>query len=636
MLSVPVAIVWSYFHALRESGSEMAKHFVIIAPNLTVFERLKEDFRPEGGGPDIFMTDPLVPPEWRGDWNFAVVLQDEASGASTGGILYLTNIHRLFETRNGSRSDVETYDWAGPAVSKSKALDIGAELRDRITSHPRIMVLNDEALPLGSKGEVDVVYEGRHLITDEVIEVMNISLPLLQNGATAISFYVRELEAACKVQSTHPVLAPLLQTFLSEILFSEKVGLFDKRLTGRLADQDVREHIRAVFIPLIRARTVRTEKRRSDGAAIQLRNWKPYQATLSERKPVEKAKHTLFNLVPCDQSLEVAMTSFLDNCADVAAFAKNAGPQALRIDYLTADQRLAFYRPDFFVRMDSGEYALVETKGRQDSDVPRKAIAAIEWCKAASKGTVKWQYVFTPQNVMERLTGNRFADLARACAPALQNLLSETTSQPELPLFGPRSDDDAEKFFGNEIFDALPLRAKKAATDALELYRFFERKTDAPNFAPVFSALLGPFDEVCKAAILTRLQPSMPATAVDQRDWFEPYMPNLDKKKLDHYNNMAKNLKRGLVYGNPHSVIGLLRSCLDYALNDTTKIDGVFSAVSAAFRFDGSRTLFEKISAVNEFRNNYVAHGEKELRDSKVAEQNLRGWVTTLAAVAER
>ena len=140
-----LAIVWSYFHALRESGSEMARHFVIIAPNLTVFERLKEDFRPEGCGPDIFMTDPLIPPEWRGDWNFSVVLQDEASGASTGGVLYLTNIHRLFEPRKGNKGGAETYDWAGPSVSKAKVLDTGAELRDRITSHKRLMVLNDEA-----------------------------------------------------------------------------------------------------------------------------------------------------------------------------------------------------------------------------------------------------------------------------------------------------------------------------------------------------------------------------------------------------------------------------------------------------------------------------------------------------------
>jgi len=135
-----LAIVWSYFHALRESDSEMARHFVVIAPNLTVYERLKDDF----GNGRIFDSDPLVPPEWRGDWNLSVVLQDEASGAATGGTLYLTNIHRLYEKRSKKTTD-DGYGWMGPPVSKSKALDTGAALRDRITSHRRVMVLNDEA-----------------------------------------------------------------------------------------------------------------------------------------------------------------------------------------------------------------------------------------------------------------------------------------------------------------------------------------------------------------------------------------------------------------------------------------------------------------------------------------------------------
>ena len=111
-----LAIVWSYFHALRESESPMARHFVVIAPNLTVFERLKEDFKPEGGGPDIFDRDPLIPSEWRGDWNLSVVLQDEAGGAATGGTLYLTNIHRLFDTakrKKERRRDVSVDGAAG-------------------------------------------------------------------------------------------------------------------------------------------------------------------------------------------------------------------------------------------------------------------------------------------------------------------------------------------------------------------------------------------------------------------------------------------------------------------------------------------------------------------------------------------
>src|SRR5208337_3998824 len=133
------------FHALRESGSEMAKHFVVIAPNLTVYERLKEDFKPEHGGADIFDRDPLIPIEWIGDWNMSVVLQDEASGAATGGVLYLTNIHRLYDTAGKKGKEAETYGFMGPPVSKSKALDTGAALRDRITSHKRVMLLNDEA-----------------------------------------------------------------------------------------------------------------------------------------------------------------------------------------------------------------------------------------------------------------------------------------------------------------------------------------------------------------------------------------------------------------------------------------------------------------------------------------------------------
>jgi type III restriction enzyme len=137
-----LAMVWSYFHHLRESDSPLTRRFVVVAPNLTVYERLKEDF----GDGRIFDTDPLIPAEWRGDWNLSIVLQDEATGAATGGTLYLTNIHRLYDQEKRRKNkDGETYEWAGPSVSKAKALDTGAALRDRITSHPGVLVFNDEA-----------------------------------------------------------------------------------------------------------------------------------------------------------------------------------------------------------------------------------------------------------------------------------------------------------------------------------------------------------------------------------------------------------------------------------------------------------------------------------------------------------
>jgi len=487
-------------------------------------------------------------------------------------------------------------------------------------------------LPLGEKTAAEIKYEGQHLITGEVVEAMKVNLPLLRNGITAISFFVRELEAVCKVQSTHKVLAPLLQIFLGEMLFGEKVSLVDQRLTKRLSDQDVREHIRAVFIPLIRERTVETKKRRAKGEAVSLRNWKPFQATYSENRPVERSAQTLFNLVPCNRSLEVALSQFLDKAPDVAAFAKNAGPQALRIDYLTADQRLAFYTPDFFVRMAGGEYALVETKGRQDSDVPRKARAAVEWCKAASKSGTAWQYVFVPQAIMEGLTGNQFGDLIRACAPALKNLISETTHAPELPLFGEDARQKAEAFFSASTLEKLSPRERKAAEDAAELYRYFEKKTDKPNFAPVFNVLLGPFDQAATNLIIRHLQDKMPGNRQDQDYFFAPYIPNsISRKDRKRYQGLAGNLRRALVFGNVYSVIGVLCACLDFAVNDKSEIDGIFAAVRDGFSFPGVATLNERMRNVNDFRNKYIAHHQRDLTDPFQAKEMLNYWVDTLS-----
>ena len=74
------------------------------------------------------------------------MLQDEPSAASTGGTIYLTNIHRLYDPAKRRKSkEAEEYDWMGPKVSKAKALDPSEELRERIAAHRRLMVINDEA-----------------------------------------------------------------------------------------------------------------------------------------------------------------------------------------------------------------------------------------------------------------------------------------------------------------------------------------------------------------------------------------------------------------------------------------------------------------------------------------------------------
>ncbi|MEW6110022.1 MAG: DEAD/DEAH box helicase family protein [Nitrospirota bacterium] len=964
-----LAVVWSYFHSLRESYSPMTRHFVVIAPNITVFERLKEDF----GDGIIFDKDPLIPVAWRGDWNLSVVLQDEATGAATGGTLYLTNIHRLYDTsKRRGKKESETYDWMGPAVSKAKALDTGEELRERITSHKRVMVINDEAhhvwdpdsawneainylndtirkrsgdgicahldfsatpkdnkgnifkhvicdaplgeavdagivkspiigrgedlieqtsddasikyqqhlmigysrwlrskeeweksgkkallfvmtedtedasqianklntdplykelngktinlhtnlkgslkkrgkgenvyyefvenekeisdedlkelrklsreldsnkspylcivsvlmlregwdvrnvttivplrpysskanilpeqtlgrglrrmtppgqaaevvtvvehkafvslyknqlsqeglpievvdvdkvpkttvtiypdqtkdlknldilipplsagykrsptlgeltiddvnksfsrfspLPLGEVRKTEIDYEGRHLFTNEIIEKMKVQLPLLQSGIGAVSFYREELERQTSLRGTHHILASLIQTFLEEILFEQKVSIYDEKLVSRLSDADVREHIRAAFVPLILSKTTFIEERIKQADAVSVSTWKPFQVTHSENRPTLPAENTPFNLVPCNREFEVAMTTFLNRAPDVQAFCKNAGPQSLRIDYLSGSGRLAFYTPDFMVRKKDGHYALLETKGREDLDVPLKATAAVSWCKAASSKKAKWQYLYVPQTVFGGITSNKIDDLARTCSPSLEELIREK-AQPQLSLpLGEYVEGKVTgigEFISSEQLEQLPSRYKKAIEQSVTLFQFFEKKEEV-SFAPVFTSLLGPLDESAKGLISDLLLPSMPGAPTEQKDFFEPYYGTLKKGDIEWLTKYAKNLKRTLIFKNGLWPSGLLLFCLEYSRTSKYDVGGVFGAVKQSFSKFNETDLYDTVKAMTDFRNSYVAHQDKELTDIKTAREGLALWVQGLYKV---
>lgn len=962
-----LAIVWSYFHALRESDSPMTKHFVVIAPNLTVFERLKEDFKPARGGGDIFDRDPLIPIAWKGDWNLSTVLQDDASGASTGGSLYLTNIHRLYDTNKRSKKENEMYTWAGPGVSKAKALDTGAALRARVTSHGRVMVLNDEAhhlwdpgsawneaiatlhqemeehegglvaqldfsatpkdnngqifqhvvcdTPLGEavdggivktpiigkgkkwnpraaqdaadqfqeqlmvgyerwkrsleewqksgkkplifvmtlnteqatqianrlntdplykelngrtvnlhtklKGKVkweggkknghpvfvesekdisdddlkalrelsrdldsdrnpyrcivsvlmlregwdvrnvttivplrpynspamilpeqtlgrglrrmtpagsdtavaevvtvvehpafaslyrdqlsqeglqieeveiedvpkttvtiypdgqnkdisvleielpslsggflripkldgltiddvrkqfakypplklgearsdEIKYEGRHLFTNEVIERMSIKLPLLENPVGALAFFRDELETMTNLKGLHPILVPLLETFLTEMLFDEKIDLFDQRLLSRLSSQDVREYIRATFVPLIQTRTTVESTRTPDRETRRVSSWKPFQVTHSQFHPTIPAQHTLFNLVPCNRELEVAMTKFADTATDVAAFCKNAGPQALRIDYLTDKSKLSLYTPDFLLRKTNGGYLLIETKGRVDKDVPLKVMAAVRWCKAASTKERKWEFLYVPEGVFQAFSGDSIDELQSACATHLADLLEEHVQDQFALPFGDVAveKDDISEFISAEQFSELPPRYRKGIEQAVNLFRHLERKSGI-SFAPAFTSLLGPIDEAAKGLMIDLLGMDVPADEEEVNRFFTPDLSSTEESEAESLKRQAFNLRQTIVDRKGSMPIGVLRWSLKYARSPRPSFGGIFETIKQRFGAIATKEFVKEIEKINAFRNTYIAHQEQSLEDVTETRDALKKW----------
>lgn len=137
-----LAVVWAYFNAIFEPNSTLPRTFLIIAPNVIVYERLKVDFA-DGR---IFGEDPLIPPEWQGDWQMTTVLRDNPSPASTLGAIYLTNVQRMYDAPAGRAARNESPEMTGVLGTpvRHEATITGEALRDMVLRHGELMVINDE------------------------------------------------------------------------------------------------------------------------------------------------------------------------------------------------------------------------------------------------------------------------------------------------------------------------------------------------------------------------------------------------------------------------------------------------------------------------------------------------------------
>ena len=144
-----LALAWSYFHRMYEPDSELARNFLLIAPNIIVLDRIYKDFQ----GLRIFFDDPVLPDNgydgrnWRDDFQLTLHKQDEVRVSHSTGNIFLTNIHRVYASNDvlPSPDDENTMDYflgkrPVGATTDSK-VDLGMIVRDI----DELMVLNDEA-----------------------------------------------------------------------------------------------------------------------------------------------------------------------------------------------------------------------------------------------------------------------------------------------------------------------------------------------------------------------------------------------------------------------------------------------------------------------------------------------------------
>ena len=137
-----LAILWSYFNHKNENRDDYTSKFLLIAPNVIVYDRLKRDFQ-DGR---IFKEYSFIPPEWIDDFDLKVVLREDPVYVIPDSVLFLTNIQQL-EERKTKKEEVEEYVDDVLVLEDVKKYDIYQEnrIREVLSSCPNIMILKDEA-----------------------------------------------------------------------------------------------------------------------------------------------------------------------------------------------------------------------------------------------------------------------------------------------------------------------------------------------------------------------------------------------------------------------------------------------------------------------------------------------------------
>jgi type III restriction enzyme len=144
-----LALAWSFYHKLYETESELARNFLVIAPNIIVLDRIYKDFQ----GLRIFFEDPVIPDNgfdgrnWRDDFQLTLHIQDDVRVTRPTGNIFLTNIHRVYSGNDipSSPDDENTMDYFLGKRPTGETTDSKVDLGMIVRDIEELMILNDEA-----------------------------------------------------------------------------------------------------------------------------------------------------------------------------------------------------------------------------------------------------------------------------------------------------------------------------------------------------------------------------------------------------------------------------------------------------------------------------------------------------------
>lgn len=235
---------------------------------------------------------------------------------------------------------------------------------------------------------------------------------------SVVGFFARQLLKELRLVGGYDILYPKVKAFMGGHLFATSpVNLEDPVVLRNLSEPEAGKILFDTFKAAINALTIQDSGGVRIEDRIRLRDTRPFR---TENRPHLIPKKSLFSKIvgePHASGFELTFAGFLDAAPDVASFAKNYLAVGFKIDYVKADGDLSNYVPDFMVKTTDGTIWIIETKGREERDLPQKMNRLRQWCLDATsasqaEGSPAYRFVYVDQQGYERNPPKTFASLA--------------------------------------------------------------------------------------------------------------------------------------------------------------------------------------------------------------------------------
>ena len=252
----------------------------------------------------------------------------------------------------------------------------------------------------------------REIIDEKVVKEVKMRDEININATSIILFFTKTIMTELRLYGGQDILYEKIKIFLQEKLFNEKVNLENSNVARNLSETNVRHIIKETFKKYINKITV------VDTGSTEVQNYIKVsnQKTFSVKKTKEylPAKKTVFNKIIGDSHFELLFAGFLDAAIDVKKFIKNYMQLNFKMTYINSEGGISSYYPDFVVHLNNDERFIVETKGAENLNDPRKIERLKLWCEDATKSTGKsYKHLYIRQEDWDGLgiTPNSFEEI---------------------------------------------------------------------------------------------------------------------------------------------------------------------------------------------------------------------------------